>query len=123
MFSNITAAMPHIKSGKLRALAVTSEQRSRSAPDIPTAIESGVAGYSVTSWYGLLAPARTPQPIVSRLNADVIKVMRLPDMVSRLSGEGAEPSPGTPGEFAALLKAEIAKWGKVIRSAGLAGTE
>src|SRR6185295_1810345 len=96
MFSNLTAAMPHIKSGKLRSLAVTGEQRTQSAPDIPTVIESGVKGYSVTSWYGLLAPARTPQAIVDKLNADVVKVMRLPDMRERLSAEGAEPTPGTP---------------------------
>jgi len=123
MFSNLTAAMPHIKSGKLRALAVTGEHRAQSAPDIPTVIESGVKGYSVTSWYGLLAPARTPQAIIDRLNAEVGKVMRLGDMKERLSGEGAEPAPGTAAEFATFIKSEIAKWAQVIKSAGLAGTE
>ncbi len=123
MFSNITAGLPHIKSGKLRALAVTGVQRAQSAPDIPTVIESGVKGYSVTSWYGLLAPARTPQAIVSKLNAEIFKILRQPDMKERLSSEGAEPAPSTPAEFAALIKTEIAKWGKVITSAGLARSE
>ena len=123
MFSNLTAAMPHIKSGKLRALAVTGERRAQSAPDIPTVIESGVKGYSVTSWYGLLAPVGTPQAIIDKLNAETVKVMRLPDMKERLSSEGAEPSPSTPAEFAVFIKTEISKWEKVIKSAGLANTE
>ena len=123
MFSNITAAIPHIKSGRLRALGVTGLQRTQSAPDIPTVNESGLKGYSVTSWYGLLAPAGTPQAIIGKLNAEIVKILRQPDLKERLSSEGAEPAPSTPAEFAALIKTEIAKWGKVIASAGLARSE
>jgi len=119
MFANLTAGLPHIKSGKLRALAVTGTARSPAAPDIPTMIESGVPGYTVTSWYGILAPAATSQEIITRLNGEIAKVMRSPDMKSRLAGEGAEPTSSTPAEFAAFIKAEIEKWGKVIRGAGI----
>ena len=119
MFANLTAGLPHIKSGKLRALAVTGAARSPAAPDIPTMIESGVPGYTVTSWYGILAPAATSQEIIIRLNGEIAKVMRSPDMKSRLAGEGAEPTSSTPAEFAAFIEAEIEKWGKVIRGAGI----
>ncbi|HSN40326.1 MAG TPA: tripartite tricarboxylate transporter substrate binding protein [Burkholderiales bacterium] len=119
MFANLTAGLPHIKSGKLRALAVTGAARSSAAPDIPTVIESGVPGYTVTSWYGVLAPAATSQEIINRLNGEIAKVMRSPDMKDRLAGEGAEPTSSTPAEFAAFIKTEIAKWGKVVREAGI----
>jgi len=119
MFSNLTAGLPHIKSGKLRALAVTGARRSPTAPDIPTVTESGVPGYTVTSWYGVLAPAATSQEIVNRLNGEIVKVMRLPDMKGRLAAEGAEPTSSTPAEFAAFIKTEIAKWGKVVKEAGI----
>lgn len=119
MFANLTAGLPHIKSGKLRALAATGTTRSPAAPDIPTMIESGVPGYTVTSWYGVLAPAATSQEIINRLNGEIARVMRSPDMKNRLAGEGAEPVSSTPAEFAAFIKTEIAKWGKVIRGAGI----
>jgi tripartite-type tricarboxylate transporter receptor subunit TctC len=119
MFSNFTAALPHIKSGKLRALAVTGEQRTPSAPEIPTVIESGLKGYTVTSWYGLVAPAHTPQPVVAKLNSEIAKVLKQPGIKDRLAGDGAEPSSNTPAEFAALIKTELAKWERVIKSAGL----
>lgn len=119
MFANLTAGLPHIKSGKLRALAVTGAARSSAAPDIPTVIESGVPGYTVTSWYGVLAPAATSQEIINRLNGEIARVMRSPDMKDRLAGEGAEPTSSTPAEFAAFIKTEIAKWGKVVREAGI----
>ncbi len=119
MFANLTAGLPHIKSGKLRALAVTGAARSSAAPDIPTVIESGVPGYTVTSWYGVLAPAATSQEIINRLNGEIARVMRSPDMKDRLAGEGAEPASSTPAEFAAFIKTEIAKWGKVVREAGI----
>jgi tripartite-type tricarboxylate transporter receptor subunit TctC len=119
MFANLTAGLPHIKSGKLHALAVTGAARSPAAPDIPTMIESGVPGYTVTSWYGVLAPAGTSQEIINRLNSEIARVMRSPDMKDRLAGEGAEPVSSTPAEFAAFIKTEIAKWGKVIRGAGI----
>ena len=119
MFSNFTAALPQIRSGKLRALAVTGEQRTPSAPDIPTVIESGLKGYTVTSWYGLVAPAHTPQPIVAKLSSEIAKVLKQPGIRDRLTGDGAEPSSNTPAEFAALIKSELAKWEKVIKGAGL----
>jgi len=112
--------LPHIKSGKLRALAVTCEQRTPSAPSLPTVIESGLPGYSVTSWYGLLTPARTPQPIIAKLNSEVVKVLKQPGIGDRLAADGAEPASDTPAEFEALIKSELAKWQKVIKKAGLA---
>ena len=120
MFSNFTAALPHIKSGKLRALAVTGGQRTRSAPDIPTVIESGLPGYTVTSWYGLLAPARTPQSVIAKLNSEIVKTLQQPGIKDRLAADGAEAAADTPAEFEALIKSEIAKWEKVIKSAGIA---
>ena len=122
MFSNFTAALPNIKSGKLRALAVTGERRTPSAPAIPTAIESGLPGYSVTSWYGLVAPARTPQPIVAKVSSEIAKVLKQPGIGDRLAADGAEPAPDTPAEFEALIKSELVKWEKVITKAGLAHT-
>lgn len=119
MFSNLTAALPHIKSGRLRALAVTGPRRTPTAPDIPTMIESGVPGYTVTSWFGVLAPAGATKEIVNRLNAELAKVMRSPDMKERLAGEGADPTSSSPAEFTAFLKTEIEKWGKVVKEAGI----
>ncbi|HTD91719.1 MAG TPA: tripartite tricarboxylate transporter substrate binding protein [Burkholderiales bacterium] len=120
MFSNLTAALPHMKSAKLRALAVTGEKRTPIVPELPTVAEAALPGYSVTSWYGLLAPAGTPQDIVTRLNTETGNAMRAPDMKERLAGEGADPMPGGAAEFAALLKVEIAKWAKVVKQAGIA---
>lgn len=119
MFPNLTAAMPQMKSGKLRALAVTGLQRSPSVPDLPTMQEAGVPGYSVTSWYALLAPAGVRADILKRLHAETVKAMSAPDMKDRLAGEGAEPTTGTPAQLTAFLKDEIAKWGKVIKTAGI----
>ena len=119
MFSNLTAALPHMKSVKLRALAVTGEKRTPIVPDLPTVGESGLRGYAVTSWFGLLAPAGTPQDIINRLNTETGIAMRAPDMKERLAGEGADPMAGTSAEFAALLKTEIAKWAKVVKQAGI----
>jgi tripartite-type tricarboxylate transporter receptor subunit TctC len=119
MFSNLTAALPHMKSGRLRALAVTGEKRTPAATDIPTMMEAGVPGYAVTSWYGVLVPAGTPQDVIARLNAEIGTAMRSSDMRSRLAAEGADPMPGSPAEFASLLKSEIAKWAKVIKASGV----
>jgi tripartite-type tricarboxylate transporter receptor subunit TctC len=122
MFPNLTSAIGFIKSGKLRALATTGEHRAAAAPDIPTAIEAGLKGYTVIGWYGLAAPARTPQPIIAKLNAETVKVLKQPDIKERLAVDGAEPAPSTPAEFAAWIKGEVAKWSKVIKDAGLAGS-
>lgn len=120
MFSNLTAALPHMKSAKLRALAVTGEKRTPIAPELPTVAEAALPGYAVTSWYGLLAPAGTPQEIVTRLNSETGNAMRATDMKDRLAGEGADPMPGTAAEFAVLLKNEVAKWAGVVKQAGIA---
>jgi tripartite-type tricarboxylate transporter receptor subunit TctC len=120
MFSNLTAALPHMKSAKLRALAVTGEKRTPIVPELPTVAEAALPGYAVTSWYGLLAPVGTPQDIVARLNTETINAMRAPDMKERLAAEGADPMAGSSTAFAALLKTEIAKWTKVVKQAGIA---
>ena len=119
MFANITAVVPHIKTGRLRALAASGGSRSLALPDLPTVVEAGVPGYVVTSWFGLVAPARTPQEIIARLNAVLVSVMRERDMLDRLAGEGAEPAPGRPDEFARLIASEVATWAKVIKAAGV----
>ena len=117
MFANLTAALAHVKSGRLRALATTGETRSRTVPNVPTVRESGLPGYVVTSYYGILVPVRTPREIIARLNAESIRTMSAPDMRERLSVEGADPTSGTPEQFAAFLRAEIDKWAVVVKTA------
>jgi tripartite-type tricarboxylate transporter receptor subunit TctC len=112
MFSNLTAAMPHLKSARLRALAVTAAKRSPTVPELPTMIEAGVPGYTVTSWYALFTPARVPATILARLHAETVKAIAAPDMKDRLAAEGAEPTSSTPAELTAFLKAEIAEWAR-----------
>jgi tripartite-type tricarboxylate transporter receptor subunit TctC len=115
----IPAAAPHIKSGKLRALALIAPQRSRTLPEVPTIAEAGLPDFEVTTWYGVLAPAGTPRPIVARLNAELVRIMHAADLKERLDAMGTEPRTSTPEEFAAYIRQEIAKWGDVIRKAGL----
>jgi tripartite-type tricarboxylate transporter receptor subunit TctC len=119
MFPNLTQALPQVKTGRIRALAVTSEKRSPSAPDVPTGIEAGIPGYVVTSWFGVLAPAATSREIVLKLNGDLAQTLRNPDVRERLATDGAEPQTSSPEQFGAFLKAEIAKWTKVIREANI----
>jgi tripartite-type tricarboxylate transporter receptor subunit TctC len=119
MFCNLTAALPQVKSGRIRALAVTGRTRASAAPDLPTVIAAGVPGYVVVSWFGVLVPAATPRELITRLNTDVARAMGAPDIRERLAGEGAEPTVGTPEQFAAFVKTEIAQWTKVIRDAGI----
>ena len=120
MFSNLIAALPQVKTGRIRALAVTGEKRAAAAPELPTVIEAGVPGYVVTSWFGVLVPAATPREIVMRLNAELAQAMRAPDIRERLAGDGAEPKVSTPEQFAAFIRADIALWTKVIKNAGIA---
>jgi tripartite-type tricarboxylate transporter receptor subunit TctC len=119
MFANITAAVPHVKTGKLRALAASGSTRSLALPQLPTVAEAGVPGYAVTSWFGLAAPARTPPEVITKLNAVLTTAMNGRDMRERLAGEGAEPAPSSPGEFGKHIAREIAIWAKVVKSAGL----
>jgi tripartite-type tricarboxylate transporter receptor subunit TctC len=115
----VPAAAPHIRSGRLRALAVVAPQRLPAFPDVPTAAEAGLKNYDVTTWYGILAPAGTPRPIVTRLNGELVKIMHAPEVKERLAGLGTDPMTSTPEEFAAYIKQEIAKWADVIHKAGL----
>lgn len=118
MFATLPAAMPHVKSGKLRPVAVTTTKRSQAMPELPTIAESGVKGYEAATWYGLLAPAGTPKTVVGRLHGDVVKILAGPTR-QRLEAQGFEPDGGTPAAFAAYIQSEIAKWAKVIKDAGI----
>jgi tripartite-type tricarboxylate transporter receptor subunit TctC len=115
--NNFLAAMPMIRAGKLRALAVTGRQRSAAMPEMPTVVEAGVPGYIVTGWYGMFVPAATPAPVVGVLHAAAVKALKSKDVSERLSGEAAEIVASTPREFADFLKTEINKWAVVIRKA------
>ena len=115
----LPAALPHIKSGRLRALAVLSPHRLALLPDVPTAAEAGLPNYDVTTWYGILTPAGVPRPIVERLNREIVAIMNAPDMKAQLAKQGTEVRTSTPEEFAAYIKSEIAKWADVIHKAGL----
>jgi tripartite-type tricarboxylate transporter receptor subunit TctC len=119
MFATMPAAMPHVKAGKLRAVAVTTAKRSQTLRELPTVAEEGVAGYEASTWYGLLAPAGTPQPVVERLHQETVKALAGAELRERLAAQGFEPVGGSPAEFTAYIKSEIAKWGRVIREAGI----
>ena len=119
VFIGIPAALPHIKSGRLRALALVAPQRSPALPEVPTAAEAGLKDFEVTTWYGVMAPAGTPRPIVTRLNGELGKIMHTPDVKERLAGMATDPLTSTPEEFANYLKQEISKWGDVVRKANL----
>jgi tripartite-type tricarboxylate transporter receptor subunit TctC len=118
-YLSIAAAAPHIKAGKLRALAATGAQRSAVLPELPTIAESGVAGYEFTTWVGALVPRATPAATVNALNAMIVKAVRSPDLTSRFSEQGADIIASTPGEFAAHIKTELARWAKVVKESGI----
>src|SRR3989442_497818 len=115
----VPAVAPHIKAGKLRALALVAPQRAAALPEVPTVAEAGLPNFEVTTWYGILAPAGTPRTIVTRLNAELVKTMHSPDLKERLAAMATDPATSTPEEFADYIKREIAKWGEVVREAGL----
>src|SRR5687767_8990115 len=119
VFIGIPAAAPHVRAGKLRALAIVAPQRSSALPEVPTVAEAGLRDFEVTTWYGVLAPAGTPRPIVARLNSELVKVMHSPELKEKLAATGTDPLTSTPEEFAAYIQREIAKWGDVIRKAGV----
>jgi len=118
MFDNMPSAIQHVRAGKLRPLAVTTAKRSPELPDVPTIAEAGVPGYEATSWFGLLAPANTPAPIVDKIDAALMKVYKNPELLKKIADQGAEPVVETPVQFATFIKAETAKWGKVVKESG-----
>jgi len=118
MFSGFSAAMPHIKSGKVRALAVTGAKRSPALPEVPTIAEQGFPGVEATAWYGVLAPAGTPKPIVTRLHGEIVKILKQSDVTERLGALGFEIVGGTPEQFGAYIRSEIKKWEKVVKASG-----
>ena len=118
-FATMPAAMPHVKSGKLVPIAVTSLKRSQALPDVPTIAESGVPGYEASTWYGLLAPAHSPDAAIARLHESVVTILGDAALRAKLADQGFEPVGDSPKEFAAYIRSEIAKWGKVIRDAGI----
>ena len=115
----VVAALPNIKAGKLRAIAVTTQTRVASLPDVPTMQEAGLAAYESSSWGGVMAPGGTPAAVVNRLNAEIVRILKLPDMQERLQALGADVVGSTPAEFAAYLDAEIARWSKVAKAASV----
>ncbi len=120
-FSSIPVMVQHVRSGKLKALAVGSATRSPAAPEVPTVAESGVPGFEYVTWYGLFVPSGTPRAIVARLNDAVVKSLRLPQLDQQLRAQGSEPRPTSPDELAKFMKAEHARWARVVKATGLAG--
>jgi tripartite-type tricarboxylate transporter receptor subunit TctC len=119
MFSTPPSAMPFVRTGRLRALAVTTRTRMAGLPELPTLHEAGLPGYEAVQWFGLLVPAGTPRPVIDRLHQETVKAIRAPDMSQRLRAEGLDPVGSKPDEFGAYIQAELLKWGKVIRAAGI----
>jgi tripartite-type tricarboxylate transporter receptor subunit TctC len=122
-FLGIPTVLPHVRSGKLRVLAVTGKRRSPELPGVSTVDEAGVPGYELSPWYGLLAPAGTSRAIITRLNAEVAQIVRAAEMKEKLGTQGAEVAGGSPEEFAAVIRAETATWARVIKDAGIRGGE
>ena len=118
-FSSVPGAMPHVRSRRLRALGVTSLVRSSATPETPTLAESGFPGFEAATWIGAAAPAGLSRTIVTRLNTEIVDIMRAPDMRERLISQGAEPQTNTPEQFAAYIKSEITKWAKLVRDTGI----
>ena len=118
LFSPVTIAIPHTKSGKLRALGVTTAKRSRLVPDLPTIAESGLPGYEVTQWYGMQVPTGTPKDVIAKINGEVGKILAMPDIIEKLASLGAESAPSTPELMTAYVKSETEKWAKVVKASG-----
>ncbi len=120
-FAVISTAVPHVQAGKARGIAVTGTQRAEAVPDIPTIAEAGVPGYAATNWYGLLAPAKTPKPVIDRLNREMVSALKAPEVVEGLKSRGIDAAPSSPAEFAAYIRTENTKWSKIIRQSGIKG--
>jgi tripartite-type tricarboxylate transporter receptor subunit TctC len=114
-FNNILAVLPHVNSGRLKVIAVTSAKRARTLPNVPTVAEAGVPGYEATSWNGIFAPAKTPRAIINTIHAEVVKALNAADVREKLVAAGSDPVGSTPEEFLAYVKLELARWSKVIR--------
>jgi tripartite-type tricarboxylate transporter receptor subunit TctC len=119
MFDAMPTALPQVKANRLRPLAVTTAKRSLQMPELPTVAEAGLPGYEAAGWFGYAAPARTPRDIIGKLNTEIVRILKLPDVRERLIAQGAEPVGDSPEEFAKFIQSEAAKWGKVIRALNL----
>ena len=119
MFAPIVAVLPQVKAGRLRALAVTSATRSAAAPELPTLAESGLPGYEISSWFGLFAPANTPAPVIERLYRETAKALQSPEVRERFAREGAEPVGSSPADFTGYVRAEYAKYARIVRDSGI----
>jgi len=119
MFANTLSALPMVKAGRLRALAISGSKRSAAAPELPTVAEAGMPGFEASTWFGILAPAGTPKDIIVRFNGEVRKILQMPDVLERLKAQGAEPIGSTPEEFRNYIKSELIKWEKVVKAAGI----
>jgi tripartite-type tricarboxylate transporter receptor subunit TctC len=120
-FGNVPTVIMHARAGKLRALATTGPKRTPAAPEVPTVAEAGIPGYSVTTAYGVGAPAKTPRAVIDRLHSEIVRVLKSPDIQERLKGLGADPVGSTPEQYTRFVQEEIVKWGKVIKAAGIKG--
>jgi len=118
VFATAASAVPQIKAGKIKGLAVTTAKRSALMPNLPTISEAGLPGFDANNWYGVLAPAKTPRPIILRLNSEIAKVLAMPDVKNFLFNQGLDPAPGTPEQFGAYIKSEMTKWAKVVKASG-----
>jgi len=119
IMSSIVSGMPYAKAGRLRALAITTRTRSPALPELPTISESALPGYDFSSWYGLMVPAGTPQPVIGRLHDETVKALKLPDLQQRLASEGCDAVGSTPEQLAAYIKTEMARWAKVVKASGM----
>jgi tripartite-type tricarboxylate transporter receptor subunit TctC len=119
MMANLLSALPHAKAGRLRAFGVSSAKRSTVAPEVPTISEAGVSGYEVVQWFGVLAPGGTPGEIIAKVHAALVRTLQDPSVRERFVSDGAEPVGSTPEQFAAVIRADLAKWGRIIRAAGI----
>ena len=117
--SSLASQLPFVRSGKLKAIATTGAKRARLTPNVPTVAESGVPGFDVTAWHGIVAPAKTPRDIIAKLNADIVRTLTLPDVQEVLLVEGGDITPTTPEQFSAIIRAELAKWTKVVKQSGI----
>ena len=118
-FGTTPSTVPFVRSGRLRALAVTSAQRSRAAPDIPTLSEAALPGFEQSAWHGILAPAGTPAGVVNKLNAEIVRLLRQPDTIERMAAQGVDTIGNSPAEFAAFIKQDVVKYEKLVKSAGI----